>query len=352
MASFRFLRYLIVYPLIFLLVVPSWNISEQTFRRILRVLFFSAAIVFVLAFLDGLTSFGNTYVTTGLTEGLTFTRTRAISTLGNPNNLGSYAGLVIITLAVLQAEGVLRKVAPRWLGLVLFLGAVGSLYLSFSRGAPIAIVFVAPWLLYLYHKRQQGGRGLLLVALALALFITLLFIIADVRGPTSSIARRIGQVPFNFELMGEKPWSYVVGLGIARGFTGGESRLAIDALDFTRSDNFFLLVFVEGGLIGLGLFVYLLARIFGTLKTSYDTADSPMLRASSSLAVGMLFYVCGWGMTAVSFKLFPAGFLIWMFIAIALSMIRRGQEKLSESGYVESAKRPLALRGVSATPGT
>jgi O-antigen ligase len=168
----------------------------------------------------------------------------------------------------------------------------------------------------------------------------LVFLVADeARGPSVSFESRLGKIPYNVELMADAPWSYVVGLGIARGYTSDESLLSLEGLDFTRADNFFLMIFVEGGLIGLGLFVNLLISIVKKLKTSHDIVGSPVQRASCSLAIGMLLYLIGWGFTSVSFRLFPAAYLTWMFIGVALSMIRHGQKVMLLAPHLSHANR-------------
>ncbi len=324
-AVIRYIRYLIYYPLFFILILSSWKIKERYYVNIFKVLFYTGFVVFVLGWLDALTNFGYTYTTgTMIGNKLPFLRinTRAISTLGNPNNLGSYSGLILVILLVFEAEGVLEKFITRKFAFVLALLGLGSLLLSFSRGAVVAFVVVLPLVVYIYKSRGYTLKGSFRLFLIFILSVTMFLISTEVRGSFESFEARAIKIPYNIGLMNKHPWSYIIGLGVARGYKHGETLYSIIGTDYTKADNFYLLLFVETGIVGVILFGFFIFNISKSLLRFHNFLSSPSSRAICGAALGVIVYLLGWGISSVSFRLYPAGYFAWIMVGLAFSSAR------------------------------
>ena len=90
----------------------------------------------------------------------------------------------------------------------------------------------------------------------------------------------------------------------------------------TEADNYFLMIWQEGGIISLFLFLYLSFVIIKQIARVYRHQDEPYLKAGCSAALSCYLCIMLWGITAVSFGLFPAGYYVWIFAGLSIAIGR------------------------------
>ncbi|MFN3928200.1 MAG: O-antigen ligase family protein [Thermoflexus sp.] len=177
---------------------------------------------------------------------------RAIGTAVDPNLLGAtLATLILLTLPQLFAR---RPVWPRPL-VLLFLGAMGlALLLTFSRGAFIGTA-VAVLVLSVFRYR----RLLPLIAISLALLFLLPMtqgytqhLLAGLRGEDLATRMRFGEYRDALTLISRYPFFGV-------GFAG-----VPDVDLYIKVASIYLLLAVQMGLVGLGIFLLVMGIFFAT----------------------------------------------------------------------------------------
>lgn len=199
---------------------------------------------------------------TGIDLGLTLSY-RATSTFEDPNAFGLY---LIASVGIVMASQYLRKGTLFSLSLIPILGAI---YFSFSRGALVAVAVSAVMFVVLsigQPRMRWARRAILLAVLAGA---ALLLVRADVFQ-----SRRDGslETDVRFQLWGAaiKVWqdSPIFGSGL------GQFRLVSAEYLDTRyaflAHNTYLSFLAEGGIVGLGLILAILAVIFIALIRNRD----------------------------------------------------------------------------------
>ncbi|MBC7258785.1 MAG: O-antigen ligase family protein [Chloroflexi bacterium] len=242
---------------------------------------------------------------------------RAISTSVNPNLLGSLMILITsVTVAQLFAE---RPVLPRWTlwGMVPFMGL--CLYLTYSRGS-LAGLAVGLGVIGAVRYRK------LLVLMAVAGLLLLLLpstqayiahLIEGVRGEDLATQMRFGEYKDALILISRYPW-----LGV--GFAGTPD---IDL--YIGVSNVYLMIAEQTGLIGLALFLAVMATAFAyvwrgwraRMSRTHEAALLGFVAALVGIMVGGLFDHYFFNLDfphSVSF--------FWIYVGLAVVSARLGLE--------------------------
>jgi len=315
LAIVRFLRYLVIYPLLAAFVGVN-SLRER--REFEKLAVFTLGVGFVVAILALAQPFVPAFrpYTRGMFDFLF--GERAVSALGNPNNLGAFLGMTTIFAFFMLVEGGFKSTVGRGAAIFLIVLNLFALFLTLSRGAATALALTS--LILLGFKRPAKSRiakaGLAFLFLA---GIGFFYVFTALRG-AEAIKSRAYKIPYNLELMSRNPAYPFVGMGVGRGYATGEAgeELKLEAIDITKADNFYLMVFVEEGLAGLFFFGLLLIVTAKSLARRYLMSGEGFKRAWLGAALFELIYVAIWGIGAVSFRLFPAGFIVWLFLGLAI----------------------------------
>ena len=242
---------------------------------------------------------------------------RAISTSVNPNLLGSLMILITsVTVAQLFAE---RPVLPRWMlwGMVPFMGL--CLYLTYSRGSLVGLAVglgVVGAVRYRKLLVLMAVAGLLLLLLPTTQAYIAHFI-EGVRGEDLATQMRFGEYKDALILISRYPW-----LGV--GFAGTPD---IDL--YIGVSNVYLMIAEQTGLIGLALFLAVMATVFAYVWRAWRVR---MSRAHEATLLGfvaaLVGIMTGGLLDHYFFNLdFPHSVsLFWIYVALAVVSARLGLE--------------------------
>lgn len=182
---------------------------------------------------------------------------RAFGPMSGPNQLGTYLSLTaIIALGLLVFNGI-KKNRP---GLLLTLSlSLPALYFSFSRSAWLIFALAAISLVIIKAKKRWSfGRAISIAALAAVLVV--LTIIPNwqtlIRHTDQDRLQRLSQ---SFQIFLDNP------LGVGIGQTGPAAQWLNSAGRAVISENYYLQIGLELGLIGLIAFLIIIANIIRQL---------------------------------------------------------------------------------------
>jgi subtilisin family serine protease/O-antigen ligase len=260
---------------------------------------------------------------------------RAIGTSVDPNAFG---GLLVLLTALTAAQVFApRPLLPRWLVAALSLLMGITLVLTFSRSA-MAGLLVSLGIIGLLRYR----RLLLWLALAAVVFLVLpqtqgyiQHFIAGVRGEDLATQMRFGEYSDAFRLILRHPWFGV-------GFAG------VPEIDiYLGVSSLYLLLAEYMGLVGLGVFVVMMALFFLHVGKHWQTMTNECLRpivlgTGAGLAGAMVSGVLDHYFVNISFP--HAVTLFWLFVGLALAATYVASEQSSaeaDSSVGDSvARRP------------
>ncbi len=300
----------VVYNLRFLMfflygaLVMSWQNSSEFLKRALKIALIAGAVVASLGVLQYLILPDNALSNLGYSK-LNGTPPaffiddkpnleRAMSTLKDPNSLGAYM-IIIIALGFAFLVKARYRVRQKYIALV----AVSSvcLWLSFSRGAVLGLILAMVCLFALepssvqYIKKHKRKLALSLVA-SLSVVSVGLFIARDTylvsnivfHADEQTVLEDPNELRLRFwresvEDITDNP------LGSGPG-TAGLASIRNQSQGTILNENYYLQIAQEVGLLGIGLFLAIIAFIIGRL---WRLRDLPVARGILASLIGLLF---------------------------------------------------------------
>lgn len=214
---------------------------------------------------------------------------RSFSTIGHPVFLGAFFVLTIpVGLHLFRTE---QKRYMRGVALLCIAGAALGLFFSFSRGAYLAALLSV----FVFYRGKKAAIAAI-VALVIALgFIAVSSKVRDTivkRNPYHDYvdkfksAHRVKAFELTARVMGDAP---VLGVGVGnyrhlyeRYRASGDDTRKV----FATPDNMYLVTLAESGLLGLGLFLYILSGAYSAFSDGYrrDGSRFMLLAGMSALA--------------------------------------------------------------------
>lgn len=291
-------RYYVLYPVVAVLLACLRPPRLRPFGVALLVL---GCLQTVLAVLDFFGVLGVTFYF-GQIQFAGYSYPRAIGTLGNPNNLGLFLGLVVIV--VVSTVGI-----RRWSGRLALLVLTVGIVLTLSRTALIALgVTLVVAVVASQHRRH---RWTLAVGLAL-LFGVLLVLAAGSRNGSgaslSGIWGNRGDTAQNaLQQWTSGPQSFLVG----HGFASVSSVTDGGSLSNVVVDNMPLSIALEGGLVGLLLVAWMV--VMAVRLALLAPRDSPLGVVSRRYAILFLVYAP----LSINLRLFPGSLFFWMLMGLS-----------------------------------
>lgn len=300
------LRYYVLYPML-APAIYRMNLQPREIRRLVNLVVFLGVVQFgfsVVTFL-GLgpnTSFEG-YVSLGGNQ-----YGRAIGTLGNPNNLGLFLGLPFLLLLHGEKHRFGHSVA---------LGVVGlAMLLTFSRSVPIALLLTI--LLTLRDFRNLSLRQLRLVRImGFALLVPVLLYLSFIGRSGSVASEPTGAFNPRAEILSNslqdiKTGELIFGKGLGTLETISED---LQSVDQQVTDNIWLALLLELGLVGLGLFGFLVIR---TIRAA---AKWKMEGVSRGIYAWLVFFLL-YGFVSINYRLFPNAFFYWVGLGLLATLHR------------------------------
>ncbi len=244
---------------------------------------------------------------------------RAYSTLENPNLLGSY---LILTIMVCVGIIVTRKSIMPVIGygacLIIMLGCLAA---TFSRGCWIGVAIAVAGFITFYNGKLWG--------LAIPVVLVLPFILPD------NIMIRllsIGNMEDTSTAIRIKIWLSSLNMGTDFMLTGAGLGTAAYAFLYPfysyyyipahHSHNVFIQVLIEGGIIGLILFLFIIWR-FTKVSTMHYIKNFKTSKDSSLMCLAFATGVLGFliqGMFDYPFYNYRIVLIFWIFLAFGTSM--------------------------------
>jgi O-antigen ligase len=243
----------------------------------------------------------------------------------NPNVMGIYLGLMaplVIGLSLYYYKG---KELIGW-SIISILAAAG-IYITFSRGSGLGLFFSV---LFLALMRKHK---MILIALVVALLIFPFVMPKNIK----NWAKMSGYNPLVFLLNPDRISMYMnatnmisqhpfIGVGVntySKNY-GKYKTKAAEAYAHTQDtayaqSNFFQMA-GEMGLIGLGLFLWLLWLLFRELLGYYRSSLDPYLKIISLSLVGCFIAFLINGLTESSLYYSRVAVMFWFFMGISLSL--------------------------------
>lgn len=258
---------------------------------------------------------------------------RAIGTLGNPNNLGIFLAFALILVV---STGHWRTRLGRVTLAVLALGLV----LTFSKTVVIALVLTYAGAIWTWSRRRPI-RDAVLVG---AGFLTLVTVLVTSRatapdGVLGAFGSRGGTYYDALSEWVAGPFEFMFGHGFA-------SQISVDAtggLIEKGTDNMALGLAVEGGLVGLLLFAFVVS--VGLRLVLQRSASGVLGRVSRRYAVLFLIYTP----LAANFRLFPGALFFWILVGLCAAADRQGPEGAAMAPAREDAVQRSDSLAPSAT---
>jgi O-antigen ligase len=242
---------------------------------------------------------------------------RATGTAVDPNVLG---GLLIMVGGVVAPQFFARRpLFPRWL-IALLGGAIGlCLMLTFSRGSFIGLGVALATLAVLRYRKL----GLLLLSLLALIWVLPLtqgyvtHLIEGLRGEDLATQMRFGEYRDAITLIRRYP-----ALGV--GFAGSP-----DIDTYVKVANVYLLMAVEMGLIGLAVFIVIVAVLFGQALRTWRRVprDSELEPLWYGLHAGLVGALAGGMFDHYFFNLdfHHSVTFFWLFVGLAVAASRFAQ---------------------------
>ncbi|ACB85949.1 O-antigen ligase family protein [Natranaerobius thermophilus] len=254
-------------------------------------------------------------------------RTRVFSTIGNPNALGAYMAMFI---PVSLSLGLRRKLSLKWrivyLAIVLVMGL--TLLFTFSRGAWIGCMAGVGLLMVMKDKRFIILFMILLVLMPVVLPDTITSRLFHAFSPEyierSSEAGRLFYWRQAFVRMIDNP---VFGTGL--GSFGDTVAMRHDMPGAVWVDNHYLKTGAEMGIVGLGIFLWLMASVFLKGYRNLKRLSDPYSKELTRGILAGLFAVLIQNGTASIFEVLVVGTYFWILVGVlhALPLLyeREGQ---------------------------
>ena len=342
LSSIRIMRYLFLYPLVLVFIVPYAFRDRRNIKRYLWIFIITGAVVAAIGIINVTMDFGSTYQISGSFEKMHGTRGRAVSTLANPNNLSAYLAMVIGVAVSLVIEGSLKHWAQKLFIWPIIGVAFICQYLTYSRGGLLALTLTLVILFGIRGMKNHQHRLLLLAVIVMILGFIMFSITMRTRAGSFADGfqqqRRIGYLVTAVEDMFTNPFEFLFGTGVGAHRENIGLRLIRDE-NAVNADNFFVGMWRSTGTIGLLIFLYLLLSILKETESIYNSQSDPVLKAGCSAALCTVLCITFWGIGAGSFGLFPAGYYVWIFVGLLVAIWRI---KESETAYLPDSASDLS----------
>lgn len=320
------LRYYVIYPLL-VFAILKFDLSSREIERLLKGIVVLAAIEGGIAVLNFLNLVGDTYYADYVFFGGQ-SYSRAIGTLGNPDNLGLFLGLPAMILLFS------RRIFGRGQRILLFVPILAGMATTFSLASAAALGLAV---LLMPRGDQPRGLGRVRAALTFVLSATLVYFAIEGRhGGDSSATRllgsRIENVPDSFERWVSSPLTFLFGEGF------GSQAIASDSgITTVVADNMVLTLALEGGMVGLVAFAALLFVAVRLVHLGLRNDRSGLVSGLYGFALFFLLYSA----TSVNFRLFPGAMFFWIVLGLSLTLARasRPEELASATEPSEPVQR-------------
>ncbi len=300
----------VVYNLRFLMfflygaLIMSWQNKVDFFKRVLKIVLIAGAAVAIFGVLQYLILPDNALSNVGYTKATGTPPAffiddkpnleRVMSTLKDPNSLGAYM-IIIIALGFAFLVKARDRLRQKYIALV----AVSSicLWLSFSRGAVLGLILTMVCLFALepssiqYIKKHKRKFALSLVALLSVVSVGLFlardtYLVSNIvfHADEQTVLEDPNELRLRFwresvEDIAANP------LGSGPG-TAGLASIRNQSQGTVLNENYYLQIAQEVGLLGIGLFIAIIAFIIGRL---WRLRDLPVARAILASLLGLLF---------------------------------------------------------------
>ena len=312
------LRYLVVYPLLMFVVIDILNRYDRL-QRMVRLLQIFSVLVALVGILDFFTLFTNNYFH-GMVLLFGHWYPRTISTLGNPNNLGTYMGMMLMTTVALSYCGMYSNKRIYRLQIALYFLC---LVFTFSRGSAIAFALSYLWL-RVATKRMNFS---FLVAGVSLMGVAAVMLTRGVRETESTLAvilqSRLPGWSTTLEAIFSSPKALLIGYGL--GFHNDySSRLGL--VEFGRAqlptDNMYIMLLQDTGFVGLLLFVIFTLSVVMTGLRLYRRSKKKQVRAAGLVCSAVMGFLMINNLFANMFTLFPSSVLIWLLVGGLFSVLK------------------------------
>ena len=253
-------------------------------------------------------------------------RTRVFSTIGNPNALGGYMAMFLPISISLGVRKGLSLTGRSWYLIIAAMMAFTLLF-TFSRGAWIGFAAGMGLLLVLKDKRFLILFLILLILMPIILPDTITNRLFHAFSPDyierSAEAGRLYYWGEAFERMVDNP---IFGTGV--GSFGDTVAMRHDMPGAVWVDNHFLKTGAEMGVVGLGIFLWLMASVFVKGYRSLIRVPQGYPREFVRGAIAGLFAVLIQNGTASIFEVLVVGTYFWVLVGMIHAvplMFREGE---------------------------
>ena len=244
---------------------------------------------------------------------------RTESVFPNSNMYGAY--LTVISLLNLFLIDYIKTFRYKLLLiLVVQIPTFILLILTFSRRS--WGLFILSLVIYTFFKKGQK-KGLIVTISFVSIFMTLKLDLIVIFSRFQTIfssdyaSNSIRKDQFNelFNLISDNLYIFLLGMGPA--ITGPVSKLSINP-QFTQIDNYFMLILLEYGVVGVLIYIILFIYIFIISLKNLSNSDNLDFNKNLIylLIISSLFLMGAVGTTPISF---PTSLLYWIFTGLILS---------------------------------
>ncbi|MCL1999776.1 MAG: O-antigen ligase family protein [Turicibacter sp.] len=257
-----------------------------------------------------------------------FMGVRVFSTFGNPNIYAAYLLLAIPIAAVciLYAKNTWFKLFAFGTTIVL----LGALAATYSRGAYVALALSVMVFMLLIERRLIV---LFVAGLAVAPFLLPATILARVLSivnlTDSSTMYRIAIWQSSLRMIGDF-WMAGIGQGAAA-YNAIYPFYAFSAVVAQHTHNLFLQIFIETGLVGLLVFVAILACFFRTQFSFIRRAADVRLKLLSQAMVSAVVGFLALGMFDYPFHNYRVMLTFYLFLGIASCVVNIGSAEYEKN---------------------
>ena len=240
---------------------------------------------------------------------------RSFSTFIQPFGFGFFLMLVLLVgvPAALEDTGRFRNQVFLVLVPLYGLGLLSTIVRGAWLGAAIGIAYLAA---------QRYRALLLLVPLALVAVIFLPPEATAAAFSSSSSAERAQGWQENVPAVLDHPMG--TGLGSTGSAALATARLSGERIKAYQTDNYYIKVLLELGIVGAWLFVLLLVGLFSELRRTSMHLQGPDA-ALASAATAMVLAAAAACTVATYFEIFPLDLLFWMIVFTAADLATQGE---------------------------
>lgn len=314
---FKLLRYIFIF---FIMV------EELRGRRHIKKIIFSMCLGMVLASVDCVWQVITGYdFIRGYRPVINIGLVRATASFKDSNTLGIYLSAIaplIFGLAIYYFKGI-KKTLFVFISLIALTGII----LTYSRPTLLAIyvsLFVVGWV-----KRNKALIAVLIIGLLVAPFIA--------PKPVKDWAKEVEYNPLRFMCNDDRIAAYrnsfnmikahpIIGIGVntfmknyKKYKESPEYRNVVTA-DYLYAHNNFLHMAAEIGLIGLGIFIWLLYKLFRECVNIYKYLDDGFLKIISLSLTGCLIAFLVNGLTESSLYSSRVAMIFWYLMGFSLAL--------------------------------